>query len=402
PWLAAGARFLRESVLRSRRASVLLDGVDEACPAHKAKALAVLRVLREWRVARVWVTARPALQEDLAQALQCAPLGLRPLSEDEQRRYLAQRWGKSSEAQNVNERVNHFLGALQNATEYHGHSLSGVPLYTHILAEAYKNEPFQTDESHSQDSLSLINFMTIIRKFVEETEKRYWKKSRIPQTTLINYGISRQSKFVTMHQICAIFLLFNDKKMLGNYYHKVNDAVNKIVKKFDTERKGILTKVIDGKPKFMHQTFVEYFAASWLCDHFQDVPELINYVYADYGSEVPSFLDAHLSWGLRLHEAALGGSVRGVCEALRAHAPVIAVDRGGRTALHLAAARALPDVVSTLLAAGAPPAARDQLLRWTPLRYLDAAAGRARANAEQLLRAADALLRAGADARDAP
>ncbi|KAK7872108.1 hypothetical protein R5R35_005184 [Gryllus longicercus] len=403
PWLAAGARFLRESVLRSRRANVLLDGVDEACPAHKAKALAVLRLLREWRVARVWVTARPALQEDLAQALQCAPLGLRPLSEDEQRRYLAQRWGSSSEAQdNVDERVNQFLRSLQNATEHHGHALSGVPLYTRILAEAYKDEPSVSGESPPHDSLSEMNSMTIIRKFVEETEKRYWKKSGIPQSTLINFGIDKQSNFITVHQICAIFLLFNDENLLGQHFQKINDAVSEIVKHFETENKGIMTNVIDGKPEFMHQTFVEYFAASWLCDHFHEVPKLIYYVYANHWTEVPSFLDAHLSWGLRLHEAALGGSVRGVCEALRAHAPVIAVDRGGRTALHLAAARALPDVVSTLLAAGAPPAARDQLLRWTPLRYLDASAGRARANAEQLLRAADALLRAGADARDAP
>ncbi|GLG95132.1 Poly [ADP-ribose] polymerase tankyrase [Gryllus bimaculatus] len=403
PWLSAGARFLRESVLRSRRASVLLDGVDEACPAHKAKALAVLRVLREWRVARVWVTARPALQEDLAQALQCAPLGLRPLSEDEQRRYLAQRWGKSSEAQdNVDERVNQFLRSLQNATEHHGYALSGVPLYTRILAEAYKDEPSVSGESPPHDSLSVMNSMTIIRKFVEETEKRYWKKSGIPQSTLINFGLDKQSNFMTVHQICAIFLLFNDENLLGQHYQKINDAVSEIVKNFETENKGIMTNVIDGKPEFMHQTFVEYFAASWLCDHFHEIPKLIYSVYANHWTEVPSFLDAHLSWGLRLHEAALGGSVRGVCEALRAHAPVIAVDRGGRTALHLAAARALPDVVSTLLAAGAPPAARDQLLRWTPLRYLDAAAGRARANAEQLLRAADALLRAGADARDAP
>ncbi|GLG97274.1 Protein of unknown function, partial [Gryllus bimaculatus] len=69
---------------------VFVDGFDEVCPAYKHTTLRLLELLMRTKAAHA--------EAELRGVLGCAPLGLRPLSRDEQLAYLSEAWAAEARA----------------------------------------------------------------------------------------------------------------------------------------------------------------------------------------------------------------------------------------------------------------------------------------------------------------
>ncbi|KAK7871461.1 hypothetical protein R5R35_010840 [Gryllus longicercus] len=146
-------------------------------------------------------------------------------------------------------------------------------------------------------------------------------------------------------------------------------------------------------PHFLHYTFIEYFAASWLLENQEKGSEVAKEVWLrllnrDVGVGVRHILEHMLSDGLPLHRAVLEGSEGALEAALEAGGDPDESDRFGRTALVQAASLGRADAVGALRAKGCDPGRRDALLGWTALRYASACGH---------LEAAERLLQGGAD-----
>ncbi|XP_067005678.2 ankyrin repeat and protein kinase domain-containing protein 1-like [Anabrus simplex] len=144
---------------------------------------------------------------------------------------------------------------------------------------------------------------------------------------------------------------------------------------------GIIDSVTNGKPHFIHRTFLEYFSAKWFAENYSQNQDLIRkkFFTSDY-SVIRAMFDQILARNCSLHEAVLNRDVKAV-ERLINTVNVNSLDAGGRTPIHLVAIMhdSAPEVIEKckqismlLLSHGANITIADAVFHWTPLRYADA------------------------------
>ncbi|GLG99558.1 Uncharacterized protein GBIM_06001 [Gryllus bimaculatus] len=122
--------------------------------------------------------------------------------------------------------------------------------------------------------------------------------------------------------------------------------------------------------RFEHHVVAEYLAGYWLSENWEERHERIVRVYFSEGmEELRTVFDRFMTAGLPLHKSVLDRTILMKNEAWVREQGLEAVDRAGRTALHLAAQSHRPEMVARLLAAGAALHAKDNLLGRAPLYY---------------------------------
>jgi ankyrin repeat protein len=133
--------------------------------------------------------------------------------------------------------------------------------------------------------------------------------------------------------------------------------------------------VVENTPQFVHRTFAEYLTACWFCKNFEQNRSVLERVL--FNSEyafVKDMLDRMLARGCPLHCAVLDWDAEAVEKLLNEGSDVNAVDKGGRTAMHLIAAEGCDrdtceEIINSLLRHEARVDAEDLVLKWTALDY---------------------------------
>jgi len=158
------------------------------------------------------------------------------------------------------------------------------------------------------------------------------------------------------------------------------------------QRFGIITDNMDRKPHFIHRCFAEYFAAKWLTDNFRECEEFISNILLNTTNEITrNIFDRMLSENSEIHGFVLNNDIHALKEFVKKKTDINALDKGGRTALHLAASYNSPCIQQLLSFPGIDTNKADVVLKWTPLRYAD--------RMKSWL-AMDILLQSGASAHD--
>ncbi|KAK7874073.1 hypothetical protein R5R35_004619 [Gryllus longicercus] len=392
-------RCLRAALEDTGEIAVLVDGVDEICPAYKDKLIRLLEILLETKVQLVWVSSRPEVEVSLSETLRCPASSLRPLSKEEQRNFLCQHWASlhGCSAAVFEPLACEMVDSLLDAEGGSQRSLLDVPLHVQMAAETY--EPLAAQMLHAgggQLPKGAFSLYDLYRRFVDK--KRELFKQRFGLTDANFENISLVDNFDEVHQNCAILELvsdgsYGDVNVLPFKNYLENNKRN-IIK----EKNGILWMEEEGMHRFVHYTFMEYFAASWMVSHINDQGTAFDLAkeiwhrqfHQKRFSKLRHILEHMLSEGLPLHRAVLEGGEGALEAALAAGAcDLDARDRLGRTALVQAASLGRGGAVDALLARGCDAGRRDALLGWTALRFASAGAH---------LDAAERLLQAGASA----
>ncbi|GLH09553.1 Tankyrase-1, partial [Gryllus bimaculatus] len=362
-------RCLRAALEDTGEIAVLVDGVDEICPAYKDKLIRLLEILLETKVKLVWVSSRP---EHWASLHGCSAAVFEPLARE-------------------------MVDSLLDAEGGRQRSLLDVPLHVQMAAETY--EPLAAHVLHAgggQLPKGAFSLYDLYRRFVDK--KRELFKQRFGLTDANFENISLVDNFDEVHQNCAILELvsdgsYGDVNVLPFKNYLENNKRN-IIK----EKNGILWMEEEGMHRFVHYTFMEYFAASWMVSHINDQETALDLAkeiwrrqfHQKRFSKLRHILEHMLSEGLPLHRAVLEGSEGALEAALASGAcDLDACDRLGRTALVQAASLGRGGAVGALLGRGCDAGRRDALLGWTALRFASAGAH---------LDAAERLLQAGASA----
>jgi ankyrin repeat protein len=138
----------------------------------------------------------------------------------------------------------------------------------------------------------------------------------------------------------------------------------------EAQQFGMITEFKDSNPRFIHRCFAEYFAANWFAENYASCKNLIlNHLFNSISEVVRNIFDRILAEDMLLHGAVLNSDMKAVSKLLKKETDVNCADKGGRTALHLAATynRAVTQTVSSV--PGVDINATDRVLKWTPLRY---------------------------------
>jgi len=252
------------------RIVIMLDGFDEISPYYKETVIRLLQALRETDVEQLWVTTRPHLREELEDKLQQLSYTLEPFSDKNQIEFLTKFW--RTEQDDIGEEgekklkvyAEHLIKKLANSISDKDRELTGIPLQTRMLAEAFdeKVRKFCQSAESTPELPSKLNLLDLYRRFIERKYDIYQKEKFQVNASKVVAIEQRERDLKNMredHQLLALKVLFTEEQ--------VTLFQNKKECSFSKEqltRFGIVQVSDDGKPRFIHRTFAEYYVADCL------------------------------------------------------------------------------------------------------------------------------------------
>jgi len=172
--------------------------------------------------------------------------------------------------------------------------------------------------------------------------------------------------------IAAIISLFSpsEKNVLLGAFD--SEQAKRFLQSGRAERFGIIRELADEKSHFMHRCFAEYFAAKWFTGNYSNCENFIsNKLFKSTYEVTRNIFDRMLAEDSEIHGAVFNNDIEAFQEFLKKEKNINISDKGGRTALHLAAAYNSPFTQKLLSFPGVEVNKPDVVLKWTPLRYAD-------------------------------
>jgi ankyrin repeat protein len=369
------------------------DGFDEISPHYKQKVLDLILAYHNTKKVCICITTRPHLKQELEDKFGTFAYTLKPLNKGGQESLIKGFWNTKighkippNKAFRIEQYVKEILKLFTQSIADSNKTgmFSGIPLQTVLLAEYFYDnvKDFYTSENTSLLLPSSLNALDLYAHFIQKKYHIYCEeKKRQDRTIVANIvdDIVLSKHFMDRHEVYALNALFGEKTAKSLLMMKDQKGAiigNEIAE--GMERTGIILEIVNGIPIFIHRTFAEYFAAAWFAKHISDLETkklLRKVLFTDENGLLRNFFDRMLcKENFKLHNAVLNGDKKKINELLLGPCVEIhikAVDKGGRTALHLAAACGDNDVVNMLLSRGADASVHDGLFGWSAAVYAD-------------------------------
>jgi hypothetical protein len=251
---------------------------------------------------------------------------------------------------------------------------TGIPLQTMMLGEAFVKE---AEEYCSKGELNLLEKLNLLDLF-----NKFWEKKCDIQLSEKNaMGSSKpevereKESYLGKHMIAALITLFslsNKNRLLGAINALDLEQTNRFLQIGRSEQFGLTRGMTDEKPHFVHRCFAEYFAAKWFTDNFTKCEDFISDTLFNSTYEVTrNIFDWMLAKNYKVYGSVLNNDISGVEEFLKNETNINISDKGGRTAVHLAASYNSQVIQKFLSSTAVDNNIQGAVLKWTPLRYAD-------------------------------
>jgi ankyrin repeat protein len=381
--------FFKHFIEKQRGVVLFIDGFDEISPHYKQKVLDLILAYQTTEIENIWITTRPHLKQELEDKFGTFAYTLKPLSLTDQESLIKMFWyakigeippdKKISIEDYVPKIRKLFIQSIGNTNA--AIEFAAVPLQTLLLAKYfyYKVKAFCTSENVRLSLPPGLNILDLYEQFIDKKIKVYCTdKKRQNGTIVANMfdDILLSDIFIMRHEGYALDALFSEAKnspLNGKYRERatvLNETDDGI------QRTGITIGIVNQRPAFIHRTFAEYFAANWFAKNLHDsvIKEFLRKVLFESGNEIlRNFFDRILCKDkCELHCEVLNRDKTKMEPLLLVgEVNINALDKGGRTALHLAAACGDKNAVMDLLKGGADASVRDELFGWCAAIYAD-------------------------------
>ncbi|XP_039432348.1 uncharacterized protein LOC120415041 [Culex pipiens pallens] len=261
---------------------LLIDGFDEISPDYSDIVIKLLEFYKKKITAKIWVTTRSGGGlEKLQECFQARTYSLKALNIDESKDFLMNFWSRkikidlAQRTQIFDDFVKRLFHELSISLLHGELDLISVPLQMKMIAtifqghfEAYCNA---TESVFSFQQLDLID---LYEKFIDLKfnvilmEEKH--KLNLNQPFIKKQNKNNFQQFQDKHKLAAIYTQFNktdvdkmiSKEQMDTVQNLLNDVENSV------EKTGIITRVVDGKPMFVHQTYAEFFAAAFFWEKY--------------------------------------------------------------------------------------------------------------------------------------
>lgn len=284
--------LFKSSVNGHGKIAFLFDGFDEISPDYQDVVIDILQALKNSKVIKLFVTTRPSMRELLEEKLGVFSHVLEPFGCQNQIEFFTKFWTKKLELTNLNqkckERLNVYAESLidrfSTSINDREQQFIGIPLQTMLLAEVFQEKQEGTleewgewegckeflnpDNTHNKPKLPKeFDLLGLYEHFVKRKFYEFHlqgKKGRNFDKPGEKKSAEKDYKnFKEQHESLALSALFSDEdstkllsetefQQLHNWIQEINNVES---------NEGIIDKIIDDKPHFIHRTFAEYFAS---------------------------------------------------------------------------------------------------------------------------------------------
>jgi hypothetical protein len=367
--------LLKQALQNGGNVTVLTDGYDEVSPTYAEKAAAILSTLMKTKVGKVWVTSRPVVREKLEKELSVIAFAMKPLSLPCREKMLLNCWMSKSSA-NKDQLVAYIKRLLSHANEsVYDSNFTGFPLYIMMIATAFE----QNVECGNFSVPEKVDLYHLFERFVKRklhiyhTEK---KRDDITNSSVQDDHELLTEMFLSNFQRCALVVML-PSSMLNILHDKMIEiSIKPFLRRVQAgkDKTGVVIAIVEERPHFVHRTFAEYFTASWFTKNFESNRSVLEHILFDHSYRVvKDVFDRVLARDCQLHCAVLNWDTEAVENLLKGGHDVNAVDKGGRTAMHIIAAQGqvelIENITQSLLKRGNYFNEEDNVLKWTPLQY---------------------------------
>jgi len=258
------------------RTVIMLDGFDEISPFYKKTVIDLLQGLRQTAVEQLWVTTRPHLRDELEDKLQQLSYTLEPFSEEDQIAFLRKFWslkdwftqpndkGEEKEKGKLEIYAEKLIKKLFKSISDKDRALTGIPLQTRMLAEAFDEEVKTFYQS--AEPMFLLEFklelFELYGRFIERKYDIFQEEKCIVRVDNVAAIEQRERDLKNMrkdHQLLALKVLFTEEQVA-----LIESKCDSTFSIEQLTRIGIVQVSHGGKPQFIHRTFAEYYVADCL------------------------------------------------------------------------------------------------------------------------------------------
>jgi ankyrin repeat protein len=251
--------------IKTGKSIIMFDGFDEISPDYKNIVINLLKALMIYNTKQLWITTRPNMRIELEDNLQQFAYILEPFTEKNQIDFLTKYWMNKLDISNCESRLEAYAKKLLiNLKEsINDRDFTGIPLQTRMLAEVY-------DFDELEDKLKIKpDLNDLYEKFLKKKfEINIKEKNKIDLTKPQNKNEFKVKTkiYEDEHQILAVCTLFNETtytELLKEDEIKIKDTFIANFKEGENNI-GVINKIIEDKPQFIHRTFAEYLVISFL------------------------------------------------------------------------------------------------------------------------------------------
>uniref|UniRef100_A0A8D8AVC2 (northern house mosquito) hypothetical protein n=1 Tax=Culex pipiens TaxID=7175 RepID=A0A8D8AVC2_CULPI len=263
------------TLYNSKQLSVLIDGFDEIVPKYGQPVLSFLNVLKNSHIHKLIVATRNnsaqlELQNGLAESIQT----LEPFTDDKIIQYFLTQWGTRSQFPDQNkvrafvtELVAYFSRVVRLSDK---NSFLGIPLHAEMAVtcfeESFNRYYHDVTETHPSQFIEneQLDLISLYERFIKIKQEVYLRGKCGQDPNHPNFDDrDYNDKFELKHRRFALVTLF-DENILESLLSR-NDRQEYVKSLNETvEKEGIVCKIVNGKPLFVHLSFAEYYAAKVL------------------------------------------------------------------------------------------------------------------------------------------
>ncbi|XP_052563145.1 uncharacterized protein LOC120425509 isoform X1 [Culex pipiens pallens] len=266
--------------------TLLFDGFDEISPNYKEPILKLLKILQN-NEKRLWITTRNDNNHyELEDNLSKFAYTIKPFSKQDQKKFLHKFWKVKLKLKHIdNHRFSIFASNLiklfSNTINNTEASFMGIPLQMRMIATIFLNdfkkflfkEHAFTNRIERQISAKL-DLVVLYEEFFRIKLEEVLFGDKSPNIDKSDPKIcelmqEKRQSIAEKHEKLALCALLEDQEL--NALQVLPGETSKFLEDFISgrEKVGFISQVVKDKPRFVHQTFAEYFAARYLWSKFK-------------------------------------------------------------------------------------------------------------------------------------
>jgi ankyrin repeat protein len=353
---------------------IILDGFDEIAPYYAHKVRMLISTIKDKTASKLWISSRLSHRKKLEDIVGKFAFTLQPFTSENQIQFLKQYWSEVTEISNKG-KLEIFAKQLlelcsQNFTNKDV-QFTGIPLQTMMLGEAFVKEAKENCCVGKSNLPEKFDLLFLFKKFTDKKFDIYFREKNEMNPSKPEVK-SNQKDYIEKHMISALLYLFSRNEVNGVIHSSKLEHTINFLQEYKAQMFGIITDTTDGKPHFIHRCFAEYLAAKWFTDNFVKCGEFISNVLFKPTYEIIRIMcDRMLAEGSEIHESVLKNDINAPDDLQNIKININHSDKGGRTALHLASSYNRQYIQQLLSFPDIDVKIKDDVLKWTPLKYAD-------------------------------
>ncbi|RZC38488.1 uncharacterized protein BDFB_007813, partial [Asbolus verrucosus] len=312
------------NILRKKSLITFLwDGLDELPDENLDSCIKIIKELSEKGFIQ-WVTTRNHLEKKLEDRFNVFSKAIIPFDVEQQNIYIKKRLtGTTNNLKEISTKIRHYINMVQY------NDILGIPLQIFMLTELFIQNP----EKYEILLKDIFSIAKLYEHFVDEKLNIYFKeKAELMANNRQRKAIIKDIKIkrLNSHEYAAIGAIF-DVKTLTELNIEYEQDLDEIEECFAI---GIIIGLTEEKKnKFLHQSYAEYFVATYFRKNFGTIGGKIKkIIFQDRFRNIRFMFDQLLAEDSQPHLAVIYKNL----DVLKNCHDLKCKDKAGRNLLHLA------------------------------------------------------------------